>query len=453
MMNALSQSDPPIPLDDPTDVEDSASDFAPQLSDLAAVQALDGVDADTHIDPPDVLSPVVETSHIEPLRETRVQPLHDHSVVHEDTADDSLPELVGEEEDDTPTVSPLAPADTPVTVHSAPADPLVTAQPSARPTRDRRPPKYLQDYITLAHTDPPHYVYNLSVKDAIAARGEQTVMNSINDEFASLYIEMKALDPCFTNEHALPLHLVLTEKFDAKQTFDKMKARIVIGGNLQEQIEDIITSSYCVRQQTIFLLLGVAAHRNLYVRAIDVKTAYLHAAIQSRNVYARMRKALADLICQTYPELNQWRNRDGSITFKVLKAIYGLAEAARQWYLHLAELLGKFGFKPSTNDKALFHLSDATGVMYILVYVDDLLIIGDSEVLWNKLLAHLNGNLKGLTIQMGPDVHFLRMLIEVRRSDKGPTVIYASRIGYLRKLLEKYRVTRNFSTPCTMDVF
>ena len=89
--------------------------------------------------------------------------------------------------------------------------------------------------------------------------------------------------------------------------------------------------------------------------------------------------------------------------------------------------------------------------MYILVYVDDLLILGDSEVLWNKLLAHLNGNLKGLTIQMGPDVHFLRMLIEVRRSDKGPTVIYASRIGYLRKLIEKYKVTRSFNSPCTLE--
>ena len=162
----------------------------------------------------------------------------------------------------------------------------------------------------------------------------------------------------------------------------------------QEQIEDIETSSYCVRQQTIFLLLGVAAHRNLYVRAIDVKTAYLHAAIKSRNVYARMRKALADLICKTYPELNQWRNPDCSITFKVLKAIYVLAEAARQWYLHLADLLSEVGFKSSTNDKALFYLIDATGIMYILVYVDDLLILGDSEVLWNKPLAHLNDNLK-----------------------------------------------------------
>ena len=68
-----------------------------------------------------------------------------------------------------------------------------------------------------------------------------------------------------------------------------------------------------------------------------------------------------------------------------------------------------------------------------------------------KHLAHINGNLKGLTIQMDPDVHFLRMLIEVRRSDKGPIVIYASRIGYLRKLIEQYKVTRSFNSPCTLD--
>ena len=53
----------------------------------------------------------------------------------------------------------------------------------------------------------------------------------------------------------------------------------------------------------------------------------------SREMYTQL-SSLADLICKTYPELNQCRNPDGSITFKVLKAIYGLAEAARQWYLH-----------------------------------------------------------------------------------------------------------------------
>ena len=61
-----------------------------------------------------------------------------------------------------------------------------TAHLHARPVRDRRPPGYLQDNITLAHTESQHCVYNLRVDDAIAARGEQVVMNSINGEFARL---------------------------------------------------------------------------------------------------------------------------------------------------------------------------------------------------------------------------------------------------------------------------
>ena len=101
------------------------------------------------------------------------------------------------------------PVDPQVTVQSASVDSSVKVQTSRRFIRDRRPPKYLQDYITLAHTDCQNYV------DAIAGRGEQAVMDSIDNEFASLYIEMKAVEPCFTDEHKFRLHLFITGKFDA----------------------------------------------------------------------------------------------------------------------------------------------------------------------------------------------------------------------------------------------
>ena len=178
----------------------------------------------------------------------------------------------------------------------------------------------------------------------------------------------------------------------------------------------------------------------------------VHAPVKSRDIYAHMKKALADLMCKAFPELSQWRNPDGSIDFEVLKAIYGLAEAARMWFLFLTGLLRDLGFKPSEYDKALYIYTSDTIIMYILIYVDDLLIIGNSSDLWDKLLAHLKQHLKGLTIQMGPDIHFLKLLIEVQRQPPSRTVIYVSRIGYLQKLLEKHNVPRNYVTPCTLDV-
>ena len=64
-----------------------------------------------------------------------------------------------------------------------------------------------------------------------------------------------------------------------------------------------------------------------------------------------MSKKLVPYLPRLYPNLSNLLNRDGSITFKVLKAVYGLAEASRLWFLHLTDLLSKLGYKTSANDK------------------------------------------------------------------------------------------------------
>ena len=53
----------------------------------------------------------------------------------------------------------------------------------------------------------------------------------------------------------------------------EFKARIVIGGN----DEDLSTSSFCVRVQSIFPHRGGAHHLKLSIHAVDIKTAYSHA--------------------------------------------------------------------------------------------------------------------------------------------------------------------------------
>ena len=71
-----------------------------------------------------------------------------------------------------------------------------------------------------------------------------------------------ALEPCKTSGQQLPLHLILGHKFDAHGKYTKTKARIVIGGNLQHRDEDLNTSSFCVRVQSILLLLGALIIRS-----------------------------------------------------------------------------------------------------------------------------------------------------------------------------------------------
>jgi hypothetical protein len=81
--------------------------------------------------------------------------------------------------------------------------------------------------------------------------------------------------------------------------------------------------------------------------------------------------------------------------------------------------------------------------------VDDILIIGNDEASYVDLIGRLNANLTGLTQQRGTDIHFLRILIGIRPHERA---IYVSKVGHMKKLLEKYNVTKAYKTPCDSQV-
>jgi len=76
---------------------------------------------------------------------------------------------------------------------------------------------------------------------------------------------------------------------------------------------------------------------------------------------------------------------------KLQKAIYGLKQAPRAWFHELRTFLLQLGFKNSHADTFLFVLQLGQHLVYLLVYVDDLIITRDDVNLVNRfinLLAH-----------------------------------------------------------------
>jgi len=57
-------------------------------------------------------------------------------------------------------------------------------------------------------------------------------------------------------------------------------------------------------------------------------------------------------------------------------AMYGLVQAARQWFKHLSDILITLGFNPCESDPCLMYRIDEEGLCIILMYVDDNLIVG-----------------------------------------------------------------------------
>lgn len=74
---------------------------------------------------------------------------------------------------------------------------------------------------------------------------------------------------------------------------------------------------------------------------------------------------------------------------KLDKAIYGLKQAPRAWYSRLSTKLLDLGFVTSKGDVSLFIFSKADVTMYLLVYVDDIIVVSSSEQEVEALLADL----------------------------------------------------------------
>lgn len=62
----------------------------------------------------------------------------------------------------------------------------------------------------------------------------------------------------------------------------------------------------------------------------------------------------------------------------MIRSIYGLCQASRQWNKKLSDFLLFLGFKQSLADYALFTHHQGTFFTVAVVYVDDILLTGNS---------------------------------------------------------------------------
>ena len=58
------------------------------------------------------------------------------------------------------------------------------------------------------------------------------------------------------------------------------------------------------------------------------------------------------------------------------KALYGLRQAPRTWYGRIDSFLSSLGFTKSKADSNLYYMVEDGNPMMLLLYVDDLFVIG-----------------------------------------------------------------------------
>lgn len=112
------------------------------------------------------------------------------------------------------------------------------------------------------------------------------------------------------------------------------------------------------------------------------------------------------------------------------KALYGLKQAPRAWYHELQQFLLSYGFVNSLSDPSLFIYKHLHLTMYLLVYVDDLILTGSDDRLLSQFTQQLAA--KFSIKDLGALSYFLG--VEIIPSKSG---VLLSQHKYIHDLLEK----------------
>jgi hypothetical protein len=248
----------------------------------------------------------------------------------------------------------------------------------------------------------------------------------------------------------IPSKLFLKAKYLADGVFSKLKARLVAGGHLQDRsvytLDDIYSPTASLA--SLYLVAGLAAKEGRKVASMDVAGAYLNADLKE-DIMMRLEPAVAEVLLQMYPELDQYLCCDGSIVVKLRKALYGLAESGKLWNSTLIEYLKSLGFKQNGKDECVLNTYVDGVQCTVLIYVDDILCTCVKQDVIDRLYGKLRERFKEVTINHGPILSFLGQSFDW--SSKGKCLVTMD--NYTRDILSDCKVSGTAPTPAKEDLF
>ena len=100
---------------------------------------------------------------------------------------------------------------------------------------------------------------------------------------------------------------------------------------------------------------------------------------------------------------------------RLKRALYGLKQAPRAWFHRFSSFLLKLGFLSSQVDSSLFFYHSSVGTVYLLLYVDDMVITGSNSSMVQTLITRLT---KEFSMKDLGDLHYF-LDVEVQANEKG----------------------------------
>jgi hypothetical protein len=249
--------------------------------------------------------------------------------------------------------------------------------------------------------------------------------------------------------------MFLKDKYLASGEFDKFKARLVAGGNMQDKTlyhDKVDLSSPTAATSSVFVVAAIAAHENRRARVIDIGGAFLLADIKSTGilVHVRLNKIMAAILIKIDPSYESFLEANGTLVVELDKALYGCVEAAALWHRDLCRTLLEFGYIANPYDVCVFNKVDETGVQStIVLHVDDLLVTCVDDHIIDQLEACLRRAYPEITVRGGDVIGYLGMSFDFRVAGEVKVTMENS----VAEILEGCGVTTGRKTPATECLF
>ncbi|GKE61113.1 retrovirus-related pol polyprotein from transposon TNT 1-94 [Tanacetum coccineum] len=198
----------------------------------------------------------------------------------------------------------------------------------------------------------------------------------------------------------------------------KKKARLVTQGFKQEEginFEESFTP--VARIEAIRIFVAYAAHKNMTIYQMDVKTAFFNGELKE-EVYVSQPEGFVD---QDNP----------SHVYKLKKALYGLKQAPRVWYDMLSSFLISQQFSKGAIDPTHFTRHAGNDILLVQIYVNDIIFASTNTAMCDEFANQMTNKFK--MSMMGQMSFFLGLQIS-----QSPRGIFINQSKYASEIVKKY---------------
>ena len=258
----------------------------------------------------------------------------------------------------------------------------------------------------------------VSLYDAMTSENQRKWILAMIDELQSIETNrVWFLTERPPNKRLLGCKWVLRIKL-TEELLLKFKARLVVLGYQAIDGEDYLsltTFAPVAKMASFRIFLSIITQYSMFVIQIDVDKAFQNA-ILDEDIYLELPEMYVDLM---QPDLSKFKQP----CLKLNKALYGLPQAPKAWFITIDSTLRELQYIPLRNEPCLYKKVDNEGrlIAITVLYVDDLLIANTNQMELETIVRKLQITYK---LKVNRDLRRILGINVTYNKDLGITTIH-----------------------------